>query len=256
MSFLPGAPLLLFLVADSWCHFLAGHSLVSSLVFTMLGNLRNLLRRHPYISNAAFYGSMFVGAEVSQQMIIGPNSDDGRGKCRTVDGDSVARYAVMGYGVAPAILYPWYKWLDARYIGKSPKVIVKKVVLDVFVLGPVEVFIFFSCMNIMEGERERYSQELREKFWPTVKKEVSFWVPVQLINFILLPASVRMAFVGVCSFVWLNILCWVKRKPVLVSVASSTRCRADSVSTSAATSSVRAPISSAYSHCDTSAISN
>ena len=45
------------------------------------------------------------------------------------------------------------------------------------------------------------------------QKQVYFWVPAQLINFLFLPASVRVAFVGVCSFMWINILCWVKREP-------------------------------------------
>ncbi|KAF0301508.1 Mpv17-like protein [Amphibalanus amphitrite] len=133
-------------------------------------------------------------------------------KPEPLDSASVARYCVLGYAIAPPLLYAWYKWLDSRFMGVTMRVVSKKVFLDVAVAGPVDVFIFFYSMAVME-QREDKMEEIREKYIPTVLKQVYFWVPAQLINFLFLPPSVRVAFVGVCSFLWINILCWVKREP-------------------------------------------
>ena len=35
----------------------------------------------------------------------------------------------------------------------------------------------------------------------------------QAINFIFVPAWLRIAFIGMSSFLWLNVLCWIKSWP-------------------------------------------
>ena len=46
------------------------------------------------------------------------------------------------------------------------------------------------------------------------QKQVYFWLPAQAVNFFLLPTRLRVLYVGACSFLWMNLLCWVKRSPV------------------------------------------
>ena len=58
------------------------------------------------------------------------------------------------------ILYYWYLWLDARYVGQAAVTIVKKILLDQFVMSPPFYVIFFSLMSVMEG-REDITKELR-----------------------------------------------------------------------------------------------
>ena len=57
-------------------------------------------------------------------------------------------------------LYYWYLWLDARYVGQAAVTIVKKIMLDQFVMSPPFYIIFFSLMSLMEG-REDVTKELR-----------------------------------------------------------------------------------------------
>ncbi|XP_037093775.1 mpv17-like protein [Pollicipes pollicipes] len=186
--------------------------------------LRRFFKKHPLLSNAAIYGTMFVAAEVSQQTFVKKVMVKHEPKKpEPLDRAAVARYCVLGYAIAPPLLYAWYKWLDSRFVGVSARVVTKKVFLDVAVMGPIDVFIFFYSMALMEQREDKLS-EIREKYVATVlvrmrdllaavNKQVYFWVPAQIVNFVFLPASVRVAFVGVCSFVWINILCWVKRDP-------------------------------------------
>ena len=60
----------------------------------------------------------------------------------------------------PVILYYWYLWLDARYVGQAAVTIVKKMLLDQFVISPPILITFYTLMSIMEG-REDITQELR-----------------------------------------------------------------------------------------------
>lgn len=41
-----------------------------------------------------------------------------------------------------------------------------------------------------------------------------FWLPVQLVNFMLVPPSLRVTYVSIASFCWINILCYLKNVPV------------------------------------------
>ena len=38
-----------------------------------------------------------------------------------------------------------------------------------------------------------------------------FWMPAQAINFALVPPTLRVVYIGTCSFLWVNILCILKR---------------------------------------------
>ena len=38
-----------------------------------------------------------------------------------------------------------------------------------------------------------------------------FWMPAQTVNFLLVPQTMRVVYIGVCSFAWVNILCFFKR---------------------------------------------
>ena len=70
------------------------------------------------------------------------------------------RYWIAGTLVLPVILYYWYRWLDARFVGQATVTIVKKIMLDQFVMSPPFYVIFFSLMSLMEG-REDITKELR-----------------------------------------------------------------------------------------------
>lgn len=69
-------------------------------------------------------------------------------------------------------------------------------------------------MSLMERKKDLF-KECEEKFLITFQKSCLFWLPAQTINFIYVPPSFRVIFVGSCSFAWVNILCWIKRQQQL-----------------------------------------
>ena len=77
--------------------------------------------------------------------------------------DMCYRYWVIGTLVFPAILFHWYRWLDARYVGLATQTIVKKLLLDQFVISPPILAIFYILMSAMEGKDDLF-QEMRYNY--------------------------------------------------------------------------------------------
>lgn len=185
------------------------------------------LKRRPLLANCLTYGTLYVGAEFSQQfftykVIVSSllrSCDLARwlnGAClqpkppEDLDKPTLLRYAIMGTCFYSPILYNWYKWLDGRYIGIAPKIIMKKLLLDQFLLTPPLIVIFYIGMAAMEGNP--LVEELQSKGLDTFIKSCYFWIPVQLINFVFVPPHIRITYMGMSSLAWVNILCWVKRQ--------------------------------------------
>lgn len=68
-------------------------------------------------------------------------------------------------------------------------------------------------MSLME-QKEDALEECKQKFIPTFKNSCLFWMPAQLLNFMLIPPLLRVSYIGMCSFAWINILCYMKRQKV------------------------------------------
>ncbi|CAD7081478.1 unnamed protein product [Hermetia illucens] len=173
---------------------------------------RKLFARHPFVVNCLTYGSLYVGAEFSQQFITRkilakPQED--------IDTPTLGRYAIMGTFIYSPTLYTWYKWLDGTFPGTTRRIIVKKLVLDQFLLTPVLLVMFYTGMSLMERAPDPF-EELKQKFSPTFLRSCIFWIPAQFVNFTFVSPRFRVIYVGTCAFAWVNILCWIKRQRVAV----------------------------------------
>ncbi|KAI8037738.1 mpv17-like protein isoform X1 [Drosophila gunungcola] len=185
----------------------------------LISGVRTLFRQYPFVTNSAIYGSLYVGAEYSQQFAskrwLAPAAER-----EDIDYATIGRYAVMGTAVYAPTLYFWYKWLDRVLPGTTKIVIVKKLVLDQFVLTPYLLTVFYAGMSIMEGSEDTFL-ELREKFVPTFVRSCIFWLPAQALNFSLVAPRFRVIYMGVCGLIWVNILCWTKRQSLPVTAKSN-----------------------------------
>ncbi|XP_057331168.1 mpv17-like protein 2 isoform X3 [Microplitis mediator] len=124
------------------------------------------------------------------------------------------QYAVAGSSPCN-ICYIWYSWLDKMFTGKTPKIVVTKLLCDQFVLTPPLIVLFFTSMSLMEGKnKENLLDECNAKFVKTFATSCIFWLPVQFVNFLVIPPAFRVLYVSVASFCWVNILCHLKRTPV------------------------------------------
>jgi len=171
--------------------------------------VKETFKKYPMIANSTVYGSMCVGAEFSQQ-ILTKRILNKTEPPEPIDKDVIGRYAIVGTLVSPNILYFWYKWLDKAFIGTGAKMVVKKMLIDQFIMTPPFYVVFFVTMSLLEGKQDLL-KECKEKFIPTFKTSCVFWMPAQAINFMLVPPGARVIYVGLCSFIWINMLCWIKR---------------------------------------------
>lgn len=196
-------------------------------VMPTIRQVRKLFASYPLTSNSIFYGTLFVAAECLQQTwnktavkpidIKSSKNLDSLAHAK-YDLGSIKRYALWGVFVIPPIYQTWYKWLDAKFhlCDKNPlyrSILAKKMVLDQFLLTPVIIVLFFVTMNAMEGKSD-WLEECKQKFWKTFGADCCYWLPVQALNFVYVPSDLRVAFIAVATFVWMNVLCWFKSLPV------------------------------------------
>ncbi|XP_034109622.1 mpv17-like protein isoform X1 [Drosophila albomicans] len=186
----------------------------------LIAGARGLFKRHPFVTNSAIYGSLYVGAEFSQQYVskrwlATPEQRE------DIDYTTVGRYAVMGTAIYAPTLYAWYKWLDGTFPGTLKKTIVKKLLLDQFILTPYCLTLFYTGMSLMEGSDDIF-QELREKFMPTFQRSCVFWLPAQALNFLFIAPRFRIIYMGFCGMIWVNILCWIKRQSLSTETTTET----------------------------------
>ena len=190
--------------------------------------LKKMFEKHPIAMNALTYGSLCIGAELSQQTLKHHFS----GKTQTVshvmskdttttkmryDFSAVKRLAIWGAIVVPPIYVNWYKFLEKRFppcsytgvISKSQ--ILKKTLLDQFLFTPPVLVLFFGIMGYLEYRNWKQAQnEVIVKFPPVYLADCAFWIPVQAVNFAYVPPTLRVLYIGVMSFIWLNFLCFAR----------------------------------------------
>ena len=87
------------------------------------------------------------------------------------DWQRTARFCALGLVFGP-LEHGWYMLLDRLWPGTSHKAVIVKVLVDEVVFTPPLYGIFYPGLALLEGKSRREAlQELRTKFWPTVKVE-------------------------------------------------------------------------------------
>ncbi|XP_012140194.1 mpv17-like protein isoform X1 [Megachile rotundata] len=220
-------------------------------VLRILQKLKNSAQKRPLLFNSMIYGSFYTGAEFTRQTYsrifkfpLPPVSEDNV-ELNTIENKKpllvwtnkfnetlglldekssaeltdynwpqLKRYAIYGCFIAGPVLHGWYKWLDAFYKGTAMKIVLTKLCVDQFVLTPPLIIVFFISMSLMEGKQDIFN-ECKAKFLQTFKTSCMYWLPVQFLNFLLIPATLRVSFVSVAAFCWVNILCYLKSAPMI-----------------------------------------
>lgn len=184
-----------------------------------LPSVKTVMKNYPILSNAVIYGGLYTAAEVTQQMLRTRNSKPGLAlldgpQDQSLDGAKLQRYAVIGSCLGP-VMAKWYQFIDKFYPSKATAVVLKKVTLDQFAFTPICLVIFFVGMSALEGYRGlAVFDEFAEKGLKTFVMDCCFWIPNTAINFLFIPAWLRVTFVAVSTYIWVNVLCWIKTWPV------------------------------------------
>jgi len=197
--------------------------------------IRKLFERYPLRMNALCYGSLYAGAEFSQQTIkhfykksLSSTNSSSVGALKNgdhaskqvglkYDMSSVKKLALWGTVVIAPIFTHWYKWLEKRFPPCSitgiisNQSILKKCLLDQFVFTPPLLCLFFGGMAALEcATWKNVETEITTKLPTVFFADCIFWIPVQAFNFAYVPPTWRVLYIGVMTFIWTNVLCFAR----------------------------------------------
>lgn len=174
----------------------------------MWSRVKVIFQKHPRLANTIFYGSTGTfGAELFQQTLTRKILPE---KKSSYDWGSLGRYWVAGYLIFPHVFFYWYRTIDRIFTGTGMKTVVKKTLFDQIVSPAPILVLFYTSMSIMERKKDIF-EESRVKLETSLKMRYCFMLPAAAINFALIPPSMRVAWQGITTFFWVNILCYLKR---------------------------------------------
>ncbi|XP_050675277.1 mpv17-like protein [Leptidea sinapis] len=170
---------------------------------------RHSLKTRPVLTNTVVYASFYTAAELSQQTfnkIYSTEKPD-------IDLISAGRIVAVGSCLYAPTLYFWYRFLDRKFVGTTLKTVLTKVTSDQLLMTPVLLAAFYTLLGVLERKEDVF-EELKQKYWKTFLANQAFWIPGQLINFTFVPSHLRVVYVASASFLWINVLCFIKRQKV------------------------------------------
>jgi len=105
-----------------------------------------------------------------------------------------------------------FKWLDGLSVGpaKSLRQAVAKTAVGQVTLFPAYLAMFSVYMGVLEGKRTptELGDKVQDFLWPTFKAGAAFWPAANVLNFMFIPATGRVAYVNACGLVWNSYLSW------------------------------------------------
>jgi len=97
----------------------------------------------------------------------------------------------------------WFKTLDFIQLKNRGLTTFLKLSIDQLVAAPTMLAFFFTTMNYLEGNDLKQAEErLREKWGPTLYKNWIVFIPLQAINFGLVPSHLRLLVINGASLFW------------------------------------------------------
>ena len=101
----------------------------------------------------------------------------------------------------------WYRYLELWFPGTSHSNILKKLVTDEVVWGPLDTFIIFYILPLTETfDNQSAVNELKSKFFTAWLGSASFWMLFQSVNFKFVPLKYRFIYLMFVSFIFDTIL--------------------------------------------------
>ena len=89
---------------------------------------------------------------------------------------------------------------------KHPLAILTKVGADQLLNSPIGTASFFIWTQALKGQPQRGLQETKEKLWPTTQIAWRLWPAAQAVNFLMIPAHLRIVYINAVAIVWTTIL--------------------------------------------------
>ena len=206
----------------------AAVTIVSFRLFTTR-SVKAVFQSKSLAKDMTYLGVLYGAAECSQQMLLRGGSKPSEVEpilkgneieksassiMASIDVSGVKNVSLFGASVAAPIFHYWYRFLDARFVGASPSIILQKVLLDQLIASSSVTALFLLSIPAFQGETSEDlvgpDSLLRQKFFSIYLTGCAFWPLMQSINFRFVSPKYRVAYLGFAAFLWTNILCFYR----------------------------------------------
>ena len=120
----------------------------------------------------------------------------------------------IGYGICvqgTIMHYGLVYWIPYFIKDTGVKGVIKKAVFAQVIFSVMFISSFYMFMGVASGKGISGAvDEMKIKFWPTLKGHYKFWPFVQLINFSVCPPNVQVPFISTSSLIWNIYLSYMK----------------------------------------------
>ncbi|RPA83942.1 protein SYM1 [Ascobolus immersus RN42] len=156
---------------------------------------RAQVRMRPMMTQAMTTGALFGAGDVIAQTIAKGKAPQELDYMRTIRN---AGYGLCAFGPAVQV---WYRMIEKIRFQAYPKLdLPAKILADQVIFTPVHLACFFGYHAYLEGKS--IGDALKQKFWPAIRANWMLWPAVQMVNFTLVPAELRVLFVNVVALAW------------------------------------------------------
>ncbi|KAK9820187.1 hypothetical protein WJX72_007267 [[Myrmecia] bisecta] len=124
------------------------------------------------------------------------------------------RFALIGLTLHGPYFYQGFRVIDATFgASRTAEMASKKTLAGQLTLFPVYCAAFFAYMGLLEGKSaERCIQKVKESYMPTYIGGSVFWPVANMINFMCIPSTGRVAYVSGAGLLWNSFLSWSNSK--------------------------------------------
>jgi len=135
-----------------------------------------------------------------------------------IDLGRVGKFATVGFLLHGPFFTTFFTAID-RVLGtqRTFRMAMLKSTIGQIVAFPVYLAAFFAFRGALDGApRAQIEQSIRTKMWPTVVAGTLVWMPANVVNFVLVPAPLRVFYVNLVGVGWnsyLSLVATAKQQP-------------------------------------------
>ncbi|KAL4108584.1 hypothetical protein PRIC1_000298 [Phytophthora ramorum] len=182
------------------------------------------LRRSPVLTKCVTSAFLFgLGDRLAQRVEKSRASEGGGFRVEEADDDAAlvsrstartVRMMIWGSVLFAPIAHTWVNFVE-RTVGSHGKVVVvKKMLLDMFVLAPSINTLFFTSTQMMQGESLRHGLDFAVDRLPqTLKANYTIWPLANIVNYGYVPLQYRILFINCVNLVWTTVLSSISSRP-------------------------------------------
>ncbi|KAJ8910514.1 hypothetical protein NQ315_002456 [Exocentrus adspersus] len=124
----------------------------------------------------------------------------------------MSRMFTVGFALGPFHHY-FYIWLAKVLPARNVVTVMKKILIDQFIMGPICIVAFFYSMSALEMKpMVKWNEEVKNKFVEVYVMDWCVWPPTQFINFYYVPVKYQVFYINFITMLYNVFLSYIKHR--------------------------------------------